>query len=142
MGTLDNIVFHVRATPPSKTRTLRFRNKFQHKSYLFATANKEEAIKDWFGRFIASKYPETKSIEWNADRVVIQITNPLRTISLDPLLDIKAYIYQYSLDVNWNKHPTKNCYMTRTNTKYRNNPESITFRDALKGRPLITYSGE
>ena len=142
MGTLDNTLFHVRAAAPSKARTLRFRNKFQHKSCLFATANKDEAVKDWFSRFITSKYPEVKSIEWHTDQVVMNVDTSVEPPSLEQLIDIKTYVYQYSLDVNWNKHPTKNCYMTRTNTKYRINPESITFKDALKGRPLKTYSGE
>lgn len=139
MGTIvDNILYHVRAAPPSNSRTLRFRNKFQHKSCLFATANEGESVRDWFSRHITATYPFVESLEWSADVLCITFSNdmPPDTDWMSVLGNIKTYVYRYNLDIHWNKHPTKNCYMTRSNVKYRANPKAITFLDAIQNRRI------
>lgn len=138
MGQIDNVLFHVRAAPPSKNRTLRFRNKFQHKSCLFASASRQESIEDWFSRYITATYPIVKSITWGIDTVHITVSDS-DAVDIDWLELLRAkttYVYQYTLDMRWNRHPTKNCYMTRSNVKYRVNPSPITFTDVIQGRHL------
>lgn len=143
MESVDNILYHVRAAPPTSSRTLRFRNKFQHKSCLFATADRHDSVQDWFSRYITGTCPDILSIDWGVDTVTFHVTPRLtnETYWLGILNDIRTYVYQYTLDLHWNRHPTKNCYMTRSNVKYRAHPTAITFKEIVGLRRIDITTG-
>lgn len=126
-------LYHVRGSEPSKdARTLRFRNSFQNMSCLIATVDCDRAVREWWARHITSTYRSIKKITFTEDVMQIEITNLQGWVQIsDELNRVRAWIYTFSMDDRWDKHPTKDCYMTRKNVFYDKETQSVEFKDFI-----------
>lgn len=138
-----DILYHVRGSGPVKgTRTLRFRNTFQGYSCLIASPDKDRAARDWFSRYITGRYPYIKGLNWDDQGNLVGISiNGMSNESkwnLDSknILSTGLFIYKFNLDDKWNKHPFKDCYMTRGNVKYFNDVKYLTLESLLNNKNL------
>ena len=62
----------------------------------------------------------------------IEITNLQGWVKIsDELNRVRAWIYTFSMDDRWDKHPTKDCYMTRKNVFYDKETQSVEFKDFI-----------
>lgn len=143
-----DILYHVRGGAPAKgVRSLRFRNTFQGFSCLIASANKHHAIRDWFSRYIACTYPFIRELKWNDQGQLVGVlingmsNEPLWHSNKESIFGIKVYVYKYILDQKWNRHPFKDCYMTRGNVRYKSDVEYLELNSLLNNENLtIEYT--
>lgn len=126
-------LYHVRGSQPAKgARTLRFRNSFQNMSCLIATTDRNRGVREWWARHITSTYHSVKKITFTKDSMHIEITNVNNWESIaTELAHVKAWIYIFTMDDRWDKHPTKDCYMSRKNVFYDKVTQSVGFNDFI-----------
>lgn len=136
MGT--GILYHVRGGGPIKgSRTLRFRNKFQGHSCLIASPKENLAVRDWFNRHLVCKYPYIRNTIWDKDGKFVGVmlnsvsNNPQWQLDKSSILDTVVHVYTFMIDHRWNKHPFKDCYITRANVKYNRNVTALTLASLL-----------
>lgn len=127
-----DVLYHVRGAAPIKgVNTLRFRNKFQGYSCLFASPREPQAIADWFSRYVTGSYSYISALQWNeAGQLIGIIINDMSksvqfAIDRPKIMQTLLYVYTFNLDEKWNKHPSKDCYMTRSNVRYNRDVKPI-----------------
>lgn len=138
-----DILYHVRGSGPIKgVRTLRFRNRFQGLSCLIASPDKNHATRDWFSRYITGHYPYIQKLNWDERGNLIGISingmsnEPKWNVDKSTILKTGLYIYKYYLDDKWNKHPFKDCYMTRGSVRYSNDVKFLTLESLMNSKNL------
>lgn len=122
-------LYHVRGSEPTKgARTLRFRNTFQNMSCLTASIDRGRAIKEWWARHITSTYRSIKKITFIDNVMQIELAKVETWPKISEELNrVKAWVYKFPMDDRWDKHPTKDCYMTRKNVFYDKEIQFVGF---------------
>jgi hypothetical protein len=145
MGKVTYHLYHVRGSAPtSGARTLRFRNTFKGLSCLFAASDRDRAIQEWYSRFLTSTYGSVSKVIWTDTEIQIHVSKQMHWDKIDAELQrVKAYVYTFKLDDNWNRHPEKDCYITRSNVHYdKASVQSVDFTTAITGRQLKIIATE
>lgn len=143
---VNETLYHVRAAAPAKgaARTLRFRNRFQGYSCIFASPVENIAITEWFSRYITGKYTYIRKLHWDDQGHLIGIDisdeSDMDKWLADRLAILQSalYVYTYNLDEKWNKHPTKDCYMSRSNVRYNRNVKPIALYNLIGAKLNIS----
>lgn len=142
-----DVLYHVRGAAPIKgANTLRFRNKFQGYSCLFASPREAQAVADWFSRYVTGSYSYISALRWNDAGQLIGITiNDMSKsaqfeIDRAKIMQTMLYVYTFNLDDKWNKHPTKDCYMTRSNVRYNRDVKMISLYNLIAANLTIEFT--
>lgn len=145
MGKVKNHLYHVRGSVPTPgARTLRFRNTFKGLSCLFAASDKDRAIQEWFSRFLTSTYGTVSKVIWTDTEIHVHVNKQTQWEKINfELQRTRAHVYTFILDDNWNRHPEKDCYITRSNVHYdKSTVECVDFTTAIVGRQLKIIATE